>query len=64
VDKLNKVHLRMTGDGNFRNKNDTKEIYEHRSTANYINVRCKVSKKCRFMVWYKFEGSSEKPTKI
>jgi outer membrane protein TolC len=44
--------------------NDTKEIYEHRSTANYINVRCKVSKKCRFMVWYKFEGSSEKPTKI
>ena len=54
----------MTSEGNSKNKNNTKDIYEWRSTANYVNIRCKVSKKCRFMVWYKFEGSGEKPTNI
>lgn len=58
---MNKMHREMTGEGNAKVGNDVKEIYEHRITSSYINVRCKISKKCRFMVWYKFDGPNDNP---
>ena len=64
VTPMNKMHRKLTGQGNANVGNDVKEIYEHRITQSYINVRCKISRKCRFMVWYKFEGDNENPHSI
>lgn len=64
INPLNKMHRKMTAEGNAKVGNDVKEIYEHRITSSYINVRCKISKKCRFMVWYKFEGPNDNPAQI
>lgn len=64
IDSLNKIHRRMTAEGNYAKGNDVQEIYEYRVTSSYVNVRCKISRKCRFMCWYKFEGSGDNPHSI
>ena len=56
IKKMTKIHLGFTNNGN-RVKNAT--IYESRVTPSYINVRCAISKKCRFAVWYKFSKNKE-----
>ena len=57
---LNQKHLEMTGAGNRQaTGKDFQDIYESRLTQNYINVRCHVSRKCRFAMWYKYDRASD-----
>jgi len=34
---------------------DMDEIYEIKETHSYLKVLCKMSKKCAFSVWFKFQ---------
>lgn len=52
----------MTGSGNASKRKDKggiDEIYSSKETPSYINVKCNISKKCRFAMWYKFEKSGK-----
>lgn len=55
---MNHKHLEVTAHGNKvanRGNETTKEIYCSKITQSYINVRCNISKKCRFAMWYKYD---------
>ena len=61
IKALNIKHLAYSGRGNMDlngGQRAMEEIYTHRITSNYVNVRCNISKKCRFAMWYKFDRSS------
>jgi hypothetical protein len=70
IRELNKTHNKMTGSGNAKNRKGgdedaVDEIYVAKVTPSYINVRCAVSKKCRFGMWYKFDkNGSDEPINI
>ena len=51
---LNEKHLDETGKGNKDAKSkDFDEFYTVQNTPSYVNIRCGVSRKCRFAIWYK-----------
>jgi hypothetical protein len=58
---MNHKHNSITCQGNKAlNKNSQFDdhIYCAKTTASYINVKCNVSKKCRFAMWYKYDKNS------
>ena len=50
VDKLNMIHSKNT---------QKSEIYVVRETQSYINIRCEISRRCRFAVWYKMDKNEK-----
>lgn len=59
VNPMNKKHA------SYVNLKTPVESYVIRVTPSYINIRCGISKKCRFNVWYKYEkNSKDEPIQI
>lgn len=55
----------MTGPGNATRKSGSTKIddlYQYTQTPSYINVRCAISRKCRFAMWYKYEKNKSEET--
>lgn len=63
---MNSIHLETTGAGNSElDANNNECIYRHCVTQSYINVKCNISKKCRFAMWYKYDkGADQSPINI
>jgi hypothetical protein len=53
VGELNKIHCNAT-----KASKDT-EFYIIKDTAKYIQLKCGVSSKCKFMVWYEFNKKDD-----
>jgi len=56
---LNSKHKDETGKGNSEAGKEHKEFYTVQNTPSYVNIRCGVSKKCRFAIWYKRDKNGD-----
>lgn len=65
---INSKHLELTGSGNKQlndGDNYNRDIYGLKVTQSYINIKCNISKKCRFAMWYKYDkNNSGEPVEI
>lgn len=52
MEKLNALHNQDMG---IYEPSDMDDIYEIKETQSYLKVLCKISKKCAFSVWFKFQ---------
>jgi len=64
VKKCNKLHSYETNKGNGKPEKNNQEFYMFKDTPKYIQLKCAVSAKCKFMIWFDFEKKGDEFTKI